>query len=174
MAIEIKVQLIGDKKVAAKMKNLKGFFNSTELRVVLEDAKNRIISLASRLAPRGLTHLLAQISGDVLNFGGSNPKIKVRSAARYARFVEFKTKPHRIEPKDKKSLFWYRYSTAKSSLFVRTDAGATAPVGATFTFANSVNHPGTRAQPFMRPAVQTVQPRLQQAILRVLREKMRA
>lgn len=174
MAIEISVKLVGDKKVVSKMRSLKGFFNSTELRTVLEDAKNRIINLASRLAPRGLTHLLAQISGDVLDFGSKDPKIKVRSAARYARYVEYPTKAHRIEPKDKKSLFWYRYSTARSSLFVRTDSGATAPVGATFTFADSVQHPGTKAQPFLRPAVKVVQPRLQQAILRVLREKMRA
>jgi hypothetical protein len=45
----------------------------------------------------------------------------------YSSFVEFGTKPHTIYPKDKKALFW---------------PGASHPV-------RSVNHPGTKPNPFM-------------------------
>jgi len=47
--------------------------------------------------------------------------------ASYAPYVEFGTKPHVIEPKDKKALYW---------------PGAAHPV-------KRVNHPGTKANDFM-------------------------
>ncbi|MGV9579728.1 HK97-gp10 family putative phage morphogenesis protein [Streptomyces sp. NPDC003509] len=50
----------------------------------------------------------------------------------YAAAVEYGTAPHVIKPKNKKALYW---------------PGARHPVA-------QVNHPGTRAQPFMRPAVE--------------------
>ncbi|MFE1515693.1 HK97-gp10 family putative phage morphogenesis protein [[Kitasatospora] papulosa] len=50
----------------------------------------------------------------------------------YAAAVEYGTAPHVIKPTNKKALYW---------------PGARHPVG-------KVNHPGTRAQPFMRPAVE--------------------
>lgn len=50
----------------------------------------------------------------------------------YAPDVEYGTAPHVIKPKDKKALFW---------------PGAAHPVA-------QVNHPGTKAQPFLRPAIQ--------------------
>lgn len=174
MAIKISIQLIGAGKILQKMKALKGFMNSGELKLVLEEAKNRMIYLAARLAPKGLTHLLSQISGEVINFGTKNVGIKIRSAARYARYVEFDTKPHPIYPKDKKVLFWYEYSRPKARLTAKGPGGKKIDVGAVFTFRDKVDHPGTTAQPFLRPAVKQVQSRLQQAILRVLKEKMGA
>lgn len=50
----------------------------------------------------------------------------------YAADVEFGTAPHVIVPKNRKALYW---------------PGAAHPVA-------RVNHPGTRAQPFMRPALE--------------------
>lgn len=51
--------------------------------------------------------------------------------ASYAPYVEFGTKPHTIYPKDKLALYW---------------PGAAHPV-------KSVNHPGSRANPFMERIV---------------------
>lgn len=48
----------------------------------------------------------------------------------YALDVEFGTKPHKIRPKTKKALHW-------------KDSGKDV-------FATEVNHPGTKAQPFIR------------------------
>ncbi|WNI15573.1 HK97 gp10 family phage protein [Actinacidiphila sp. ITFR-21] len=50
----------------------------------------------------------------------------------YAADVEYGTAPHVIVPVNKKALYW---------------PGASHPV-------SRVNHPGTRAQPFMRPALE--------------------
>lgn len=49
----------------------------------------------------------------------------------YAAYVELGTRPHVILPRDRKALFW---------------DGAAHPVG-------KVDHPGTRPQPFLRPAL---------------------
>lgn len=55
--------------------------------------------------------------------------------ASYAPYVEFGTAPHVILPKEKKALYW---------------PGAAHPV-------RRVNHPGTRANPFMERIVSTSQ-----------------
>jgi HK97 gp10 family phage protein len=52
----------------------------------------------------------------------------------YAIYVEFGTRAHIITPKNAKALYW---------------PGAAHPV-------KSVNHPGTPAQPYMRPAADAV------------------
>ena len=49
----------------------------------------------------------------------------------YAAYVELGTRPHEIRPSSKQALFW---------------EGAAHPVAA-------VHHPGTRPQPFLRPAL---------------------
>lgn len=56
----------------------------------------------------------------------------VGTNVKYAADVENGTDPHVIVPKDKKALYW---------------PGARHPVG-------KVNHPGTKAYPFMRPAIE--------------------
>lgn len=50
----------------------------------------------------------------------------------YAAAVEYGTSPHVITPKNKRALYW---------------PGAAHPVA-------KVNHPGTAAQPFLRPAIE--------------------
>jgi len=50
----------------------------------------------------------------------------------YAAAVEYGTAPHVIVPRNRKALYW---------------PGAAHPVA-------KVNHPGTRAQPFLRPAIE--------------------
>ncbi|WP_405554336.1 HK97 gp10 family phage protein [Streptomyces sp. NBC_01171] len=56
----------------------------------------------------------------------------IGSNVNYASAVEYGTAPHVIKPKHKKALYW---------------PGAAHPVA-------QVNHPGTRAQPFLRPAIE--------------------
>jgi HK97 gp10 family phage protein len=58
--------------------------------------------------------------------------VTVGTNVKYAEAVENGTAPHVIVPTNKKALYW---------------PGAAHPVA-------KVNHPGTRAQPFMRPAVE--------------------
>lgn len=65
----------------------------------------------------------------------------VVSTAPHTEFVVADTEPHQIRARRKKSLHWI--SGGKSH------------------FAQSVNHPGTKAQPFMLEAARTVDPVLE-------------
>jgi hypothetical protein len=60
----------------------------------------------------------------------------------YARYVEFGTAPHQIRPRNKKALRWSRN---QNRLTGSPRSGATDLV-----FATVVNHPGTRAKPYLR------------------------
>lgn len=64
--------------------------------------------------------------------GGRSLGYVVGSNVNYAADVEYGTAPHVIKPRYKQALYW---------------PGAAHPVA-------SVNHPGTRAQPFLRPAIE--------------------
>lgn len=60
----------------------------------------------------------------------------VSASAPYALHVEYGTKPHVIKPRTKRALRW---------------ASAGGKNG--WAFAKQVNHPGTAARPFLRPAL---------------------
>lgn len=61
-----------------------------------------------------------------------NDKVVIGPNTEYAAYVEFGTKPHVIEAKPGNTLSWM------------------GPGGR--QFAKKVNHPGTKAQPYVRPA----------------------
>lgn len=63
----------------------------------------------------------------------------------YARHVEFGTRPHVIVPRTRKVLAWGGDRRLSGSL----RSGARAQF-----FATRVNHPGTRAKPYLRPAAE--------------------
>ena len=86
---------------------------------------------ARRRAPVDTGRLRSSIVSRVEG-GGRSLGYVVGSNVSYAAAVEFGTSPHVIKPRYKQALFW---------------PGAAHPVA-------SVNHPGTRAQPFLRPAIE--------------------
>ena len=61
----------------------------------------------------------------------------VSASAPHAASIEDGSKPHVIRPKKKRALRW--------------PSGGTGANG--WAFAKKVNHPGTRAQPFLKPAL---------------------
>jgi hypothetical protein len=63
----------------------------------------------------------------------------------YAQAVEFGSRPHVIRPRNRKVLAWGGSRRLSGNL--RSGAGATS-------FAMVVNHPGTQAKPFLRPAAE--------------------
>lgn len=83
---------------------------------------------------------------------------KVVTNVVYASAVEFGTKPHVIVPRRAKALRWIGQAgsrvTDRKALFVsaRTGRLTTSKANARAQFAKRVNHPGTKAQPYMRPA----------------------
>ena len=83
----------------------------------------------------------------------------VVASANYAAFVEFDTRPHEIRPTRAAALAW-----ASQGGFTRLTGSIRTPsarrrLGGTgtasdLTFAMVVHHPGTKAQPFLRPGAQ--------------------
>jgi hypothetical protein len=82
-----------------------------------------------------------------------------------AVFLERGTRPHVIRPKNKKVLRWGA-TPADRRLSGRLRKGGNA------IFAREVHHPGTRARPFMAPAVKVAlqQSHLSEAIIEVWNE----
>ncbi|NUR66134.1 MAG: HK97 gp10 family phage protein [Streptomyces sp.] len=86
---------------------------------------------ARRRAPVDTGRLRSSIVSRVEG-GGRSLGYVVGSNVNYAAAVEYGTAPHVIKPKYKQALYW---------------PGAAHPVA-------QVNHPGTAAQPFLRPAIE--------------------
>ncbi|ABD94204.1 tail component protein [Streptomyces phage mu1/6] len=99
-------------------------------REATEAAANDMVNMAKGLCPVDTGRLRSSIQA-VPSGGRFSFSVTIGTNVTYAADVEYGTAPHVIVPKDKKALYW---------------PGAAHPVA-------KVNHPGTRAQPFMRPAI---------------------
>ena len=92
------------------------------------------------LAPRKTGNL-----GRSIHIGAVTPqRAETVASASYAAFVERGTQPHTIVPRNRKALRW-----AASSADARLTG--TPRTGGRVRFARRVQHPGTKAQPFMVP-----------------------
>lgn len=81
---------------------------------------------AKQLVPKKTSHLARSITSEV-----EGNKVTIGTNVEYAPMVEMGTRPHLITPKTKQALFW---------------PGGPGP-------RKVVHHPGTRAQPYLRPAL---------------------
>jgi len=97
-----------------------------DLHKVLDHLAHDIAADARRLVPVRSSDLKDSIEPEV-----DGLTARVSTDIPYWRFVEYSTPEHEIRPNAKKALFW---------------EGAAHPVG-------RVKHPGTKAQPFLRPAL---------------------
>lgn len=104
---------------------------SDDVKNAIDRTRVDVQNEARRRAPVDTGRLRSSIVSRAMNTGRSVGYV-VGTNVKYAAAVEYGTAPHVIRPKNKKALFW---------------PGARHPVG-------KVNHPGTRAQPFMRPAIE--------------------
>ena len=96
---------------------------------VLNNTGFKIETKAKGNVPVDTGHLRRGITTKI----GDMEVIVHTSNIKYARGVEFGTRPHLIKPKNKKSLYW---------------KGAKHPV-------KSVNHPGSKAKPYLIPAFES-------------------
>jgi HK97 gp10 family phage protein len=92
---------------------------------------------AKQNAPVDTGRLRGSITTKVEDLGNVL-KVKVGTNVEYAPYVEFGTLPHVITPDQAEALQWMDPETGE-------------PV-----FASKVEHPGTEAQPFLLPAVDTI------------------
>lgn len=89
-----------------------------------------LLGVSKALTPVGTGAGSGRLKG-ATDYQVHNNVLRIGNDVEYAPYVEFDTKPHIIVPREKKSLFW---------------KGAKHPVG-------KVNHPGTKAQPFLTPLI---------------------
>ena len=82
------------------------------------------------------------VAGGTGRRGANQYGVHTRSSVGYASHVEYGTGPHVILPRNRKALAWGGPRRLSGSL--RKGAKATS-------FARRVNHPGTRARPYLRP-----------------------
>lgn len=100
---------------------------ATTMRVLVETANFLATEMEIRV-PVDSGELRASISVRV-----ESDKVIVGPTAPYASYVEFGTKPHEIRPKN-------------------PDGALRFKVNGEYVYAKVVNHPGTKAQPFVQPA----------------------
>jgi hypothetical protein len=95
------------------------------------------------LAPRKTGNLARTI-----HLGAVTPtRAETIASADYAAYVERGTRPHEIRPRNRQALRW-----AADGASARLSG--TPRSGGRVRFAKRVQHPGTRAQPFMIPGAQ--------------------
>jgi HK97 gp10 family phage protein len=104
---------------------------SNDVKTAVNRTRIDVQNEARRRAPVDTGRLRSSIVSRAEN-SGRRVGYVVGTNVGYAAAVEYGTAPHVIKPKHKKALYW---------------PGARHPVA-------QVNHPGTRPQPFMRPAIE--------------------
>jgi len=107
---------------------------------------------AKKKTPYRTGTLRRSIHIETLKKSGSDVEVAVGTDVSYAKSVEFGSGPRIIRPKTKKALFW---------------PGAAHPV-------RLVHHPGTKAHPYLRPALDDNKEKILQEIrtcMRILLQK---
>lgn len=130
----------GQKQLAARLDAI-GKFPADMLR----ETGLRGVAEAKRIVPRRTGNLGRTIRISSLTANHVEVAAGGTRNVGYAAAVEFGTKPHVILPRRRKALAWGGGRT----LAGRLRAGAVAT-----NFARRVNHPGTRAQPFLIPGLE--------------------
>lgn len=106
---------------------------------ILKSIQLQAVREAKELVPRKTGYLARSIVPGSL----TNTFAIVSATAGYAAYVELGTRPHVIRPKRKRVLAWPANGSARLSGRVRS--------GGSLVFARRVNHPGTRAKPYLVP-----------------------
>lgn len=130
--------ITGQKQLAARLNAI-----GKAPALILREVGIRAVADAKKAVPRKTGNL-----GRTIRLGPrSATSVEIRAGGTenvgYAAAVEFGTRPHVILPKRAKALAWGGART----LGGRLRAGSQAT-----HFARRVNHPGTRAQPYLIPA----------------------
>jgi hypothetical protein len=113
--------------------------------VLLRELQLETIAGAKAKVPRKTGHL----GRSILPGRVDKDSAQVTVNANYAAAVEFGSKPHVIVPKRARVLAWPSAGAARLSGRARTRGGkSTGPM----IFARKVNHPGSKAKPYLIPA----------------------
>lgn len=98
-------------------------------------------------------NLLSSQAPPIVMMRGESIVGALQNNAAYAVYVHNGTKPHRIEPVRAKFL---RFDPGGAAISAAGTGGqGNAPTG-NFIYSRGVNHPGTKARPFLRQAMEDV------------------
>lgn len=95
----------------------------------------RVESEAKRLCPVDTGRLRSSITTELLRTGGGRLTVRIGTNVKYARAIHDGTRPHTIRPR-------------RAGGVLRFPGR-----GGQIVYARSVQHPGTRARPFLRDAL---------------------
>jgi len=138
---DFQVQIIGLDALVAKLKDAPSIAAP-----ILQRALSASQAILAKYTTKGIvpwrTGFLTQSFRAELTTG----MLRWFPTASYAPYVEFGTKPHVILPKEKMALYW---------------PGAAHPVA-------RVNHPGTKANPFLERIISNAQPDIDATFVQAL------
>jgi len=133
------VKLIGERQLQARLKAI----GKTEL--LMRDITIHGVAEAKLLVPRKTGNLARTIRPGAVSRDRAEIKAGGTRLVGYAGAVELGTRAHVIRPRKAKVLAWGGSRRLTGSL--RSGSKPTH-------FARKVNHPGTRAKPYLRPGLQ--------------------
>ena len=111
--------------------------------MAVKDAAGEILATEVKEAPSKTSNLRGSVQLDLYPTSAS-----IYPNAQYAPYVEFGTKPHVIEPKNGKVLAFKKDGK--------------------LIFTRKVNHPGTKANPFVERTVEKVKDKVEQIFQKVI------
>jgi len=131
MSNDIKVEIVGLDKLKSALKRAPVVALS-EIGKAMQKSALTIQSNAIKEAPVNKGHGGGNLRQNIKVQSVTKTKAVIRSGAKYSLFVEEGTKPHQIRPRVKRAL-----ADTRNKLF----------------FGKLVNHPGTKANPYMQRAL---------------------
>lgn len=193
LSIQINTKEAGIDRVRHRLIALREAMRLKIVRSALREAGGMIRRDMRAMAPRELGVLRRSIKVRVGSIRGQKniqyaivgPSRRVfergRKPTKYAHLIEGGTKKHTIRPKRAKALAIPQTVTARSTVYSQTTGRRRK--GKQVSLLNrrlvrSVRHPGTRPQPFIKPALDfnrgTVQALIQQRLTRAIAQQVRA
>lgn len=140
--LALEIRLVGLKALIRKMKGFENLTRNEEFVGILQSAGFMMERKARENVPVRSRLMKSKIASEVRGVGTKEITLRLglTQKLKYGPSIEFGSRAHIIRARLKKALHFFKDSTEY--------------------FRREVFHPGTQAQPFLRPAVKTVQPRL--------------
>ena len=154
MSLSVEIRLVGLKAFVRKMKGFENLTSDDEFVGVLQSSGFLMERKARENVPVRSRLMKSKITSEVRGIGTKEITLRLGLSQRlkYGPSIELGSVPHIIRARLKKSLHFFKD-------------------GAEY-FRKEVFHPGTQAQPFLRPAVKDVQPRLLQRLQLLIKKKL--
>lgn len=145
--------------VGIKITGKKGFSDMSVMKAIIAweaEVAPELLAEIRRRAPVSPTENGGRLRDSIYlsrKSSGQGLEARIMSSAPYAKYVEYGTAAHIIEPRSALALHW---------------SGKGSDV-----FARRVNHPGTKANPFVQQAIRALLPLMQQKLRENVEEEFR-